>query len=92
MPDSGFKLDLHNHTHFSSDGVHSPAGLLAVARARGIACIAITDHNTVRGGLEGLALAEADPGLPRVIPGVELLTDAARSSALRAGGDPKDFH
>jgi predicted metal-dependent phosphoesterase TrpH len=68
------KLDLHNHTHFSSDGVQSPAELLAAAKAQGIDCLAITDHNTVRGALEGCALAAADATLPRVIPGVELMT------------------
>lgn len=38
-------------------------------------CIAVTDHNTVEGGLEALALADADITLPRVIPGVELTTE-----------------
>ncbi len=79
---SGVKLDLHNHTHFSSDGVQSPARLLAAARDRGIGCIAITDHNTVRGALEGAALAAADPTLPRVIPGVELATDVGEVIGL----------
>ena len=37
-------------------------------------CIAVTDHNTVAGALEALALSEADPTLPRVIPGVEIST------------------
>lgn len=82
MLSSGVKLDLHNHTHFSSDGVQSPARLLAAARDRGIGCIAITDHNTVRGGLEGAALAAADPELPRVIPGVELATQAGEIIGL----------
>jgi len=82
MLGSGVKLDLHNHTHFSSDGVQSPARLLAAARDRGIGCIAITDHNTVRGGLEGAALAAADPELPRVIPGVELATQAGEIIGL----------
>jgi predicted metal-dependent phosphoesterase TrpH len=82
MLGSGVKLDLHNHTHFSSDGAQSPARLLAAARDRGIGCIAITDHNTVRGGLEGAALAEADPELPRVIPGIELATQAGEIIGL----------
>lgn len=71
---SGLKLDLHNHTHFSSDGVHSPAQLLTTARDRGIGCIAVTDHNTVRGGIEAAQIAATDHTLPRVIPGVELAT------------------
>jgi predicted metal-dependent phosphoesterase TrpH len=74
MAASGLRLDLHNHTSFSSDGVMSPAELLEAARARGLACIAITDHNTVEGALQALKLAEADPNLPRVIPGIEVST------------------
>jgi predicted metal-dependent phosphoesterase TrpH len=74
MPLSGLRLDLHNHTSFSSDGLMSPAALLTGAKAKGIHCIAVTDHNTVQGALEALALAEADPSLPRVIPGIELNT------------------
>lgn len=71
---SGLRLDLHNHTAFSPDGLMSPAALLATAKIRGLSCIAITDHNTIRGALQGAALAESDPTLPRVIPGVELST------------------
>jgi predicted metal-dependent phosphoesterase TrpH len=71
---SGLRLDLHNHTAFSPDGLMSPAVLLAAARARGLSCIAITDHNTIRGAIQGAALAESDPTLPRVIPGMELST------------------
>jgi predicted metal-dependent phosphoesterase TrpH len=52
----------------------SPAVLLRTARAKGIACIAVTDHNTVEGALEAVRLAEADLTLPRVIPGIELST------------------
>ena len=71
---SGLRLDLHNHTAFSPDGLMPPAELLAAAKARGLSCVAITDHNTIRGALQGVALAESDPTLPRVIPGVELST------------------
>jgi predicted metal-dependent phosphoesterase TrpH len=82
MPGFGLRLDLHNHTHFSADGAQSPIDLLAAAKKRGVACVAITDHNTVRGGVEGLALAEADADLPRVIPGVELSTQAGEVIGL----------
>ena len=74
MNASDLRLDLHNHTAFSSDGLMSPSVLLQTARKRGVGCIAVTDHNTVEGALECLALAEADPTLPRVIPGVEIST------------------
>ena len=68
------RLDLHNHTFFSADGVMSPAALLAAAKAKDVACIAVTDHNTVKGALQAVALAEADLSLPRVIPGIEIST------------------
>ena len=75
MPESSLRLDLHNHTCYSADGLMSPAVLLEAARAKGIQCLAVTDHNTVRGALEAVTLAENDITLPRVIPGVELTTD-----------------
>ena len=42
-------------------GCMSPAELLSRRPASGLACIAVTDHNTVEGALEAVALAEADP-------------------------------
>lgn len=71
---SGLRLDLHNHTSYSSDGVVAPLDLLRAARKNGLDCIAVTDHNTVVGALEALALSQADPALPQVIPGVEVST------------------
>jgi predicted metal-dependent phosphoesterase TrpH len=68
------RLDLHNHTSFSADGGLTPRELLSVAKARGLDCIAVTDHNTVRGGLSALSLSESDSTLPRVIPGIEVFT------------------
>jgi predicted metal-dependent phosphoesterase TrpH len=76
------RLDLHNHTSHSADGTMNPRTLLERAAAEGIACLAVTDHNTVRGGLEALAFAEADPSLPRVIPGVELRTQVGEVIGL----------
>ncbi len=70
----GLRLDLHNHTFFSADGSMSPAELLAAAMAKGVACIAVTDHNRVKGALQAVELAEADLSLPRVIPGIEVST------------------
>lgn len=74
MPASGLRLDLHNHTRYSLDGLMSPAELLAAAKAQGIDYVAVTDHNTVDGALQAAALAESDSSLPRVIPGIEVST------------------
>jgi len=79
---SRLRLDLHNHTSYSSDGGLTPGDLLRTARARGLDCIAVTDHNTVRGGLCALGLSEADPSLPRVIPGIEVSTQAGEVVGL----------
>ena len=79
---SDLRLDLHNHTHFSADGLMTPEVLLETAKAKGIGCIAVTDHNTVQGALEALALSRADSTLPRVIPGVELRTQAGEIIGL----------
>jgi len=42
-----YRGDFHAHTHFS-DGVLSPPGLAALAKAEGLDFFAITDHNTVK--------------------------------------------
>ncbi len=87
MDRAGLRLDLHNHTSYSSDGLLTPVKLLERARKNNVACIAVTDHNTVQGGLEALALSEADPTLPRVIPGVEVKTVHGEVIALYAQQD-----
>jgi hypothetical protein len=51
-----------------------PLELLVTARRRGIHCLGVTDHNTLHGGLACARLAEEDPALPRVLPGVEITT------------------
>lgn len=77
-----FRLDLHNHTHYSCDGSLSPLGLLERARDRGIHCLAVTDHETLEGAQACAALAAADPDLPRVIPGVEIRTQVGEVIGL----------
>lgn len=52
----------------------SPLRLLRAAAQSGLDCIAVTDHDSLRGAEECVRLSAADPGLPRVIPGEEILT------------------
>jgi predicted metal-dependent phosphoesterase TrpH len=66
------QADLHLHTT-ASDGVFSPADVVRFARARGLAAIAITDHD-VTDGVEEAQRAGAGCGLD-VLPGVEINTD-----------------
>lgn len=42
-------IDLHIHSRYSPDGEHEPAMLVEQCRSAGITCMAIADHNTVRG-------------------------------------------
>ena len=51
------RADLHIHTRFSPDSATSPEKLVARCLQRGLNCIAITDHNTIRGALEVQKLA-----------------------------------
>jgi predicted metal-dependent phosphoesterase TrpH len=43
--------DFHMHTHFSHDCLTSPEALVQRAQDVGLTLIAVTDHNSVRGGL-----------------------------------------
>lgn len=61
-------VDLHLHTHYS-DGTFSPEELVRHARARGLAAISVTDHDT----FAGIAAArEAAGSEPEVLSGVEI--------------------
>jgi predicted metal-dependent phosphoesterase TrpH len=60
--------DLHLHTFFS-DGTFSPQELVDEAKAKGLACIAITDHDITSGIAPAKKIA-ADS--LEVIPGIEL--------------------
>lgn len=62
-------VDLHVHST-SSDGIHKPAELVAMAAAAGIKAMAIADHDSTDGLDEALAAAEA-AGI-ELIPAVEL--------------------
>ncbi|GAA4341116.1 PHP domain-containing protein [Pigmentiphaga soli] len=62
-------IDLHCHSSVS-DGMLSPAALVARARANGVDVLALTDHDEI-GGLAAAASTAAELGL-RFVPGVEI--------------------
>jgi predicted metal-dependent phosphoesterase TrpH len=64
-----WKVDLHAHSRFSSDGLLSPEELILRARRAGLDRLAVTDHNTIAGALAAQAL---DPQL--IIIGEEIKT------------------
>lgn len=49
-------IDFHTHTHHSFDSMMKPARILQLAMERGLNGIVISDHDTVKGGLECAAL------------------------------------
>ncbi|MBI2225090.1 MAG: PHP domain-containing protein [Betaproteobacteria bacterium] len=62
-------LDLHSHSTFS-DGTLTPGELVARAAQRGVAVLALTDHDDT-GGLEAARAAAAEHHI-RLIDGVEI--------------------
>jgi predicted metal-dependent phosphoesterase TrpH len=65
-------FDFHVHSHNSDDCWMRPREIVERAQARGLSGIAVTDHNTIAGGLECRAVAP--PGL-LVLVGAEIATD-----------------
>ncbi len=64
-------VDLHVHTT-ASDGLYSPAQLVGEALKRGLAAVAITDHDTMK-GLQELDSTTANCSL-EIVPGIEFST------------------
>src|SRR5205085_819839 len=64
--------DLHLHTNFS-DGTFSPEELVSQAQTAGLACIALTDHDTVEGCARAAVAAKAVK--MEFIPGSELTAE-----------------
>lgn len=67
-------LDFHNHSHYSFDCVTTPERILDEARRKGLNGVAVTDHDTIEGGL-ATASANRDPNF-LVIVGAEYDTEA----------------
>lgn len=61
--------ELHCHTCYSMDSLMLPGEVIRVARRRGLARLAVTDHNVFEGARRA---AEIDPEL--IVPGEEIMT------------------
>jgi predicted metal-dependent phosphoesterase TrpH len=70
------RVDLHTHST-ASDGELDPAGLVRLAVERGLAVLALTDHDTVA-GIDAAIDAARGTNL-EVIPGVELSADVPQA-------------
>ena len=66
------KLDLHIHSKYSPDGRMEIEDIIKTAKARGLDGVAVTDHNSVKGGLSALEFCKGSDFL--VIPGIEVST------------------
>lgn len=69
--------DLHMHSTFS-DGTYTPTRLVDENYSVGIDVMALTDHDCVDGVVEALMAAEKYQGKLKVIPGIELSTEAEK--------------
>lgn len=82
-----YRIDLHCHSRFSSDGVSEPEEMVQAAKERGLHGFAITDHNTsacVDYFLStGLMREDGQPvnGF-LILPGQEITTSAGHLLAL----------
>ncbi len=74
------KADLHIHTSFSCDGIHSPKEIINSAIEKGIDCVCITDHNEIRGAVEAMKFSFDKNIL--VIPGIEILSKSGDVLAI----------
>jgi predicted metal-dependent phosphoesterase TrpH len=73
------RYDLHIHSKYSSDGVLEPARIVEMAMKAGLKGIAVTDHNTIRGGLEAKHYETEDF---KVIVGSEIRTEKGEITGL----------
>jgi len=73
------KLDLHIHSQYSEDAIGSPKDIIKSLKKKGLQGMAITDHNTVEGGLKAVKIAPKDF---IVIPGIEISTADGHMLAL----------
>lgn len=72
VPPEPALADFHTHT-LRSDGILTPAELVAAAAATGLRLLAITDHDTLAGVRELRASGDTPAGL-EVLPGIEINT------------------
>ena len=68
-----YRIDFHVHSKYSDDCVSDLKRILEVAKSRGLAGIAITDHGTIMGAVRMSQLNE--DGFFKIIAGSEIATE-----------------
>lgn len=66
-------FDLHIHSKYSFDSISEPKCVLRAAKKKGLNGIAITDHNTIKGGIETIKINQDRNFL--IIIGAEIATE-----------------
>lgn len=82
------KIDLHVHSTFS-DGTYTPDEIASLAHRRGVAIVALTDHDTIDGVQNFFAACAKTSVKP--IAGIELSADAPYTTHI-LGYRIKDLH
>jgi predicted metal-dependent phosphoesterase TrpH len=78
------KYDLHVHTKYSKDGYLDPETIIKTALRKGLSGVAVTDHDTVKGGILTKKLETEDL---KVIVGSEIHTDRGEVIGLFLNDD-----
>ena len=75
------RIDFHVHSKFSWDSFMEPAKIIQYAKKRGLNGSAITDHDTIKGGIEAKGLIKSNDDF-LVIVGAEIKTDVGEIIGL----------
>jgi predicted metal-dependent phosphoesterase TrpH len=67
------KIDLHVHSKYSYDSFLSPETIIRIAKKRRLDGVAVTDHGTIKGGIEALKINKDKEF--QVIVGAEIKTE-----------------
>jgi len=67
------KFDLHIHSKYSYDSLLRPDTIIRISKKKGLDGVAVTDHNTIKGGIEASKVNKDDDFV--VIVGSEIKTE-----------------
>jgi len=87
-PQDVFRVDMHVHSSYSSDGLIKPAELVKEAARKGLNGMALTDHNSIGGLDEAKETARMIPGFI-FIPGIEISTKKGHILAFGVKDAPR---
>lgn len=82
------RFDLHIHSKYSPDSFLKPERIITMAKRKELDGVAITDHNTIKGGIEALKINK-DPNF-QIIVGSEIRTEYGDVLGLFLNEEIKD--